>query len=197
MQMVSTVFLVSLMALTLVLVIVVVLLLVRSSVLLRQSQTDKLTGLWNRHFLEMYLPKSVSGAERHSQGLAIIMLDLDGFKQLNDTQGHLTGDVALRDISLAITSNLRASDIVVRYGGDEFVIIVSSLAGEAWQAARKVCLVIEKLDGVCGGITASIGVACYPRLKTARELLEAADTAMYQAKAKGGNEVVIWGEEVC
>lgn len=197
MQMVSTVFLVSLMALTLVLAVAVVLLLIRSSVLLRRSHTDRLTGLWNRHFLEMYLPKSVSGAERHSQGLAIIMLDLDGFKQLNDTQGHLTGDVALRDISLAITSCLRESDIVVRYGGDEFVIVISSTENEAKQVAEKICIVIEEHDGICATVTASIGIACYPKLKSARELLEAADTAMYQAKANGGNKVAMWGEEVC
>ena len=154
---------------------------------------DQLTGLPNRLFLAAHLPGAIEEAKRTGSMLAILFLDLDRFKHINDSRGHETGDKLLKAVAQRIRTTTRTDDIVVRMGGDEFIVVLKSVA-TAEQINETASRVTEALaapvliDGRTLVTTASIGVSLYPRDgSTMGELLRQSDTAMYQAKDRGRN----------
>ena len=159
----------------------------------RQATTDGLTGLHNRHFLTEQLRLMHSLAARHGQPYSVVALDLDGLKNVNDTFGHEQGDLALRGLANTVRKTVRASDISVRTGGDEFLILMpQSSLEEARIAAERVREAIE-LQGRADpriAITVSAGVASWRAARSAEQVLEAADLMLYAAKRAGKDRVV-------
>ena len=157
-----------------------------------QSIRDPLTGLYNRRYMEESLERELRRADRKQRPLAALMLDLDHFKRFNDTLGHAAGDATLRSIGNFLQSRMRKDDIVCRYGGEEFTIIMpeSSLeiATQRAERLREDCKRLEiSLNGqFLGNVTFSVGIACFPDHGTsAEQLLHIADLALYRAKAAG------------
>lgn len=159
---------------------------------------DPLTNLYNRRFLSEALEKSLSGAIRYKSTLALLMIDLDYFKQLNDTYGHDAGDQVLKLVADVFKHNLRMSDVACRYGGEEFCIICPDTnLREAYLLAEKIRVLVENLvvnhqANKIDTLTTSIGIAMYPRNGiTSTRLLHLADQALYQAKKQGRNMVYV------
>ncbi|MFC5299742.1 GGDEF domain-containing protein [Azospira restricta] len=158
-----------------------------------EAQHDWLTGLANRRSLIGFLPQALARAARQGNGLSLFFIDLDGFKPINDTHGHSTGDRVLVDIAGRLAHGVRAGDFIARPGGDEFVVICEGLhtADEASRVADKLIQLIgtpiELADkGLWLQVGASIGIACYPGDgDDAETLTGAADRAMYAAKTAG------------
>jgi len=167
------------------------------------SRTDGLTDLYNQRFFQQLLESEVSRAKRFRQSLCLLMLDIDNFKVYNDTNGHLAGDQALKQLAWILNKSVRSCDMVARYGGEEFVVIApqTDLEGGKILATRLNRLVREaKFDKEKvlpqGRLTVSIGVASFPEQATdERSLIERSDQALYQAKAGGRDEVCIYGEK--
>ena len=163
------------------------------------SSRDELTGLFNRrHFFES-LETEVQRARRYRRAFTVLMLDLDQFKHYNDTHGHLFGDQVLRQGGEILLANTRRADVVARFGGEEFVILLPEIDREAGaRVAEKIRVKIsehpfhgrERQPG--GQLTVTIGVATYPvDSDNGLELVDAADRALYVGKRQGGNRVVI------
>lgn len=154
---------------------------------------DQLTGLPNRLYLAVHLPKAIEEARRIGGTLAVLFLDLDRFKDINDSRGHDTGDRLLQEVARRISAAVRAQDMVVRMGGDEFIVVVRSVTspeqiGETAARLAEALNVPVVIDGRPLVATASIGVSVYPRDgQNMGELLRQSDTAMYQAKDHGRN----------
>ena len=161
----------------------------------RQASTDELTGLYNYRFLVDYLDQQIALAERLATPLAVLMLDLDRFKLLNDTHGHHAGDEALRAFATTLHNTIRRADLAARYGGEEFVVVMSNTnREEARLVAEKIRRAVAELELRFGGelvtFTVSIGGVAYPDdTGDARQLLELADDALYQAKRTGRDRV--------
>lgn len=160
------------------------------------SMTDELTGLLNRRAFDARLAEEVARTERYGTPFSLVMLDLDGFKEVNDRFGHAAGDAVLRSVGVLLNSEIRTTDHAVRYGGDEFALVLSGTAKtDAWAVAEKVraalaLLRVDAGDGRRVGTAASIGVASYgPDSGGAKALIEAADGALYRAKRKGRDRV--------
>ena len=157
------------------------------------AATDHLTGLLSRRFLESHLRGLVSAATRHGRALSLVMLDLDNFKEINDTHGHPVGDVVLRTVVGRMRSRLRQEDVLGRWGGDELalVLVETELAG-AVTVAEALRTVIGETTVSVGGeplqVTLSAGAVEWHG-EDAHELIERADVALYEAKAVGGNRV--------
>lgn len=155
------------------------------------SVTDQLTGIYNRRKLELELEHELSRANRYENSLTLIVIDIDLFKQVNDTYGHQVGDKVLVSVANLIKDNIRRSDILARWGGEEFIIMSTqtALAG-ALTLAEKVrgLLASCKMD-VVGSITASFGVAEYRQNESTESLFKRADTLLYKAKEAGRNRV--------
>jgi diguanylate cyclase (GGDEF)-like protein len=158
--------------------------------LVQQSTTDALTGLANRRRFDEEFPREIERARRHGLPLAVIMIDLDGFKPVNDTHGHGVGDQLLATVAVALESQARANDLVVRLGGDEFAVLapdtspegVSLFASRLEAAVKRVR--IEVPDGEVS-VGASMGIALYPQNgMTPEALLSQADEAMYADKKR-------------
>jgi len=166
----------------------------------RLAVTDGLTGLYNyRHFQERYR-EEVNLCRRYQHPLAVMLIDLDGFKQVNDTYGHLEGDYLLVQLADVLRSVLRNTELIARYGGDEFVVLMPSTnlqggvaaANRVLQAARKTQF-LDTLGEPRFRITLSIGVAAYPNsTQNPVELLEKADEALEIAKRSGRNRAVAY-----
>ena len=168
----------------------------------KMATHDTLTGLPNRALFNETLNHAIAQAERHSRTLAIFFLDLDRFKNINDTLGHGMGDRVLQEAARRIMGALRSSDLVARLGGDEFVVLVEEYADSAHlgEIARKV---LDAFDGtflVEGqelGLSASIGICAYPQDGTnTQALLSNADIAMYRAKEQGRNRMCFYAAEL-
>lgn len=172
--------------------------------LLRSGFTDVLTGWHNRRYLQVRLTEELARARRDRETLTCLMLDLDHFKRINDTWGHAAGDEVLREVAQRIESEVRASDVAARFGGEEFVILLPStqvqagglLAERIRRAVRATPVPVS--EGREIGVTASIGIASVaPRpddddLKNLGEsLLARADVALYQAKSAGRDRIVL------
>jgi diguanylate cyclase (GGDEF)-like protein len=166
--------------------------------LIRFAFTDFLTGLKTRGYFEQQLELELKRAERKQTPIALLMLDIDHFKQLNDGYGHHVGDQVLRDVSAVLMKDLREVDTAARYGGEEFVIVLpeTNTAG-AMQVANRIRRGVEQAKFFAGSprqvehLTISIGVAIFDQdAQTKRELIEAADSALYVAKGKGRNQVI-------
>jgi diguanylate cyclase (GGDEF)-like protein len=157
------------------------------------AYVDGLTGMHNRRFFEMRIVEELERAGRFQGRLSVIMVDIDNFKKLNDEFGHLLGDEILRSVSSVLKQQLRKMDMVCRYGGDEFAILVPETTGDnALRVAEKLRRQIETHDfpGVPRPVTISCGVADYPTHGVTRdEVVAAADSALYTAKQVGRNRV--------
>jgi diguanylate cyclase (GGDEF)-like protein len=156
---------------------------------------DGLTGIFNRRFFELRIMEEVERARRYSTGMAVIMADIDQFKRLNDEFGHLLGDEVLRQVSSIFHQQLRKTDVVCRYGGEEFALLLTQTNVEqAFTVAEKLRKVVEKwqFPGVPRAITISAGIAAFPlHGKNRDELVRAADSGLYLAKQAGRNRVCI------
>ncbi len=158
---------------------------------------DGLTGAYNRRFLDEYLSRRLAEGVRHGHTLSLLLLDLDHFKKLNDTWGHATGDRALIALAGVVNSKIRAGDVLVRYGGEEFVLVLGATDHEgAMIVAERIRVATEGVRIAMPGetesatVTVSIGVATSPEHGgTASELLLVADRALYRAKDAGRNRV--------
>lgn len=157
---------------------------------------DPMTGLHNRRFLEEYVETLVANVQRKRANVAILMLDLDYFKMVNDTYGHDAGDAVLKALSNVLKQSVRASDLVIRYGGEEFLIILIDSAGAvADRVAENIRMAVENLKVQVAGIvlqkTISIGIADFPTdSETFWQAVKFADIALYQAKDQGRNRVI-------
>ena len=165
--------------------------------LLYAAGHDDLTDLPNRTLLLDRLQASLALADREREGLSVLFVDIDGFKEINDNYGHAVGDVLLQKIAQRLVDCVRKSDTVGRLGGDEFLIIMNKT-----KSTESVLAVAEKIraklaqafvaDGLSLQVFASIGVACYPECgKDSLEVVQAADHAMYKAKNSGGDKVIL------
>ncbi len=160
-----------------------------------QAIRDPLTNLYNRRYLEETLENELARAERDGSPVAVIMMDADHFKRINDVHGHKAGDLALQALARIIHLYIRKSDIACRYGGEEFVIVMPNTEMEvARERAEKIREDFRQVDfigpGTRGETSLSIGIATYPLAGTrGDEVLDAADQAMYTAKVEGGNRV--------
>jgi diguanylate cyclase (GGDEF)-like protein len=158
------------------------------------AYVDGLTGIFNRRYFEMRIAEELERASRFLGRMSVIMVDIDHFKRLNDEFGHLLGDEVLRGVSNVLKQQLRKVDMVCRYGGEEFAIVVPETTGaNALVVAEKLRRHIETypFPGVPRPVTISCGVADYPMHGGTRdEVVAAADGALYQAKQAGRNRVV-------
>jgi diguanylate cyclase (GGDEF)-like protein len=163
----------------------------------QQALTDALTGCYNRRSFEMQLDREMQVAKRQHQPLSLMMLDLDRFKQLNDSAGHDAGDDALRRLAVCFRQELRGVDSAARFGGDEFALILPQAYAEGAQIVAE--RLRARIEGIhisgFGNLSASIGIATFPAHGSSRsDLVIAADAALYSAKRAGRNRVCVFDE---
>jgi diguanylate cyclase (GGDEF)-like protein len=165
------------------------------------SITDGLTGAYNYRFLVDTMKKEIGRADRFKETFSIIMLDVDGLKEYNDTHGHLGGSAVVRSVAQIVSQKLRSIDMLCKYGGDEFVVLLPRTPKQgAALAAERIRAAIDKHsfpgENVTGNITASMGIASYPEDgSTVPELISSSDKALYKAKRNGRNQVWISGKK--
>ena len=165
----------------------------------QEAITDGLTNVFNYRFFQTQIERELVRSDRHGKSFSVAMIDIDNFKQYNDTHGHLIGDEALRIIAQTIIKNIRKSDILARYGGDEFVMILPELDKNQSKAlAEKLCAVIretkvpKKKTAMKVKLTVSLGISTFPDDGNTEEaLLKKADEALYRAKDLGRDIVCI------
>ena len=161
------------------------------------SFKDEVTGLYNRRFFSLRLEEEISRFRRFNHPVSVVLLDLDGFKSVNDEFGHAVGDETLRDVGQILMKHSRGINVVSRYGGDEFaVLLVETSKGGARLYADRIRQVVATFPYSHGKrVTASFGVASLPddEASTSEELFRAADGALYAAKRAGKNQVVAAG----
>ncbi len=168
----------------------------------RLAHHDHLTGLPNRLYLAAHLPDAIAQAKRRNTALAVLFLDLDRFKHINDSRGHETGDKLLKTVAQRIRSTMRNEDLVVRMGGDEFVVVMRDIKStdQVKDAATRINTALTApmvVDGRTLVTTVSIGVALYPHDGSDMgELLRHSDTAMYQAKDRGRNNFQLFSQSM-
>jgi diguanylate cyclase (GGDEF)-like protein len=152
---------------------------------------DPLTNLYNRRFLHDYLARELVRAKREGARIAVLMIDLDHFKRVNDTAGHAAGDEVLVRLAALLKRYIRGSDIACRFGGEEFTLVLPNATPQSAQArAEAICKAVRDEGSGLRGVTASLGVAIYPDSTSEPEtLLRAADRALYEAKERGRNQV--------
>jgi diguanylate cyclase (GGDEF)-like protein len=158
---------------------------------------DGLTGIFNRRFFEVRIMDEIERARRYGSGMVVVMADIDQFKKLNDEFGHLLGDEVLRQVSSLFHQNLRKIDVVCRYGGEEFALLLTQTGAQQGAAvADKLRRLVEswRFPGVPRTVTISAGVAAFPDHGNERdELVRAADNALYAAKQGGRNRISLHG----
>jgi two-component system cell cycle response regulator len=167
----------------------------------RLSVTDPLTGTRNYRYFERRFEQEIERARRFGRVLAVLMLDIDHFKSVNDRFGHQRGDEVLVEFARRVTASVRDIDTFARYGGEEFVLILPETNLEGGLAAAEKLRLATHRTPFCGDrgddgvrLTVSIGVACFPEHATSpEELLRAADEALYEAKLQGRDRVVTAG----
>ena len=165
------------------------------------SNTDELTSLANRRHFQGILKREVDQAKRYNTTFSLIMLDVDHFKQYNDSHGHLAGDLVLKRVANILLQNTRGIDLVARFGGEEFIILLPRTEEQgALATAEKLrqCVQDKAISGMqssqpLGRLTLSLGIAVYPQhSKDIFDLINMADQALYQAKSSGRNRCVVW-----
>ena len=157
--------------------------------------TDELTGLYNRKALDMFFTTLVLEQIRKPDGLALLFLDIDHFKQVNDKYGHLTGDAVLKHLAALITTRLRKTDIICRWGGEEFLFLLKECSPKiAYNMAEELRLSIMNnplcYQDIEVAITVSIGIASYQAQDSRETMFARADKALYQAKSNGRNQSI-------
>lgn len=162
---------------------------------LKMAYTDALTQANNRASFDHLMEREISLAARYGKNLAILFLDVDHFKAINDNHGHECGDITLAAVAQAIKKSMRKSDVLFRYGGEEFVVLLSETDLPGAQVAaerirRSIAASVISYDMAALNVTASIGVAALRKDDTVDALVKRADTAMYQAKQEGRNKIV-------
>jgi diguanylate cyclase (GGDEF)-like protein len=162
------------------------------NLLIEQSIKDGLTGLFNRTYIIKRASDMLGQAERHQYEISVLILDVDHFKSVNDTHGHQTGDVVLVAIAKAFQASVRAEDVVGRYGGEEFIILLGHCdLASGVNKAQAVRETIEQLKPAGLDITVSVGISSLNgEKKNLDQLIAEADSALYQAKHEGRNRVV-------
>ncbi|WP_374434645.1 GGDEF domain-containing protein [Inhella sp.] len=165
-------------------------------VIRRQAERDALTGLFNRRVLQRRLAEELARGQRRPQVLALLALDVDHFKQINDRHGHAAGDAALCHVATLLQAQLRRSDVLARSGGEEFVVLMPETGrAEAAQVAERMRAALEaqplEWEGLQIAVRASFGVADSTQAQSEDGLLQRADAALYAAKAGGRNRVVL------
>src|SRR6202522_2905482 len=166
----------------------------------RMAHHDQLTGLPNRHYLAAFLPNAIAEAQAAASMLGVVFLDLDRFKHINDTRGHETGDKLLQEVATRLRACVRDSDVVIRMGGDEFVVVFRNVKSydEVTLGANRIIDSLGKpivIDQHPLQTTGSVGVSLFPRDGADMgELLKHSDTAMYQAKDRGRNNVQMFSQ---
>jgi diguanylate cyclase (GGDEF)-like protein/PAS domain S-box-containing protein len=166
----------------------------------KMAHHDQLTGLPNRHYLASFLPQAIADAKANGAMLGVVFLDLDRFKHINDTRGHETGDKLLQQVAGRLRACVRESDVVIRMGGDEFVVVFRNVKtdDEVTQRAARIIDTLNRpiiIDQHPLQTTGSVGVSLFPRDGADMgELLKHSDTAMYQAKDRGRNNVQIFSQ---
>ncbi|MCG2787504.1 MAG: sensor domain-containing diguanylate cyclase [Anaerolineae bacterium] len=176
--------------------------LLENEALLRElSVRDHLTGLFNRRYLEETLERELLRALRQQSSLGVIMLDVDDFKQINDTYGHVAGDTVLRKLGKLLRKHVRGEDIASRYGGDEFILVLPGASPEVTrERARLICEATKAFHLNIAGknldsVTFSLGIAVFPQdSPNMAGLLKAADAALYLAKNAGKGRVAAAGQ---
>jgi diguanylate cyclase (GGDEF)-like protein len=158
---------------------------------------DDLSGLFNYRYLEVALERELKRAERYAAHLAILFLDIDSFKQVNDTHGHLVGSSVIREMGTLLKKSVREVDVVIRYGGDEYtIILVETTCQTASIVAERIRSQVENHlflhdEGLDIKLTCSVGYACCPEDTMSKtDLLSMADQAMYAGKSSGKNCVM-------
>ncbi len=165
-------------------------------VALKSAYRDPLTGLNNRAAMEKLLPREIELANRHAQSMALLVMDLDGFKQINDRYGHDAGDQVIRDVGEVLHAAVRNTDLLYRYGGDEFVggLVQTDING-ALEVSERIRRGVESLSGhgdhVSGKIEMSIGITMIRADDDFGNAFKRADSALYQAKQGGKNRIII------
>ncbi|MBU1002280.1 MAG: diguanylate cyclase [Proteobacteria bacterium] len=156
----------------------------------RLATTDPLTGVCNRRKFMDELDLELTRAGRYGNPLSLIMIDIDDFKSVNDTQGHQAGDVALVELACLLKDNIRSMDLLARYGGEEFALIIpeTDLEGASYVASKLCRLVDSTQFAIVPEMTCSLGVASFQKEDSVHSLIERADQALYKAKAKGKNQ---------
>ncbi len=175
--------------------------LLKSEAFLRElSVRDHLTGLFNRRYMEETLERELLRASRKQLSLGIIMLDVDDFKQFNDTYGHASGDKILRELGNLLRGHVRGEDVACRYGGDEFILVLPGASREVTrERAELICAAAKEIQIPIEGktleaLTLSLGVAVFHQDGfTSTAILRAADAALYRAKHAGRGRVVVSG----
>ncbi|HEY0463536.1 MAG TPA: diguanylate cyclase [Polyangiaceae bacterium] len=168
------------------------------------ADTDGLTGLYNRRYLDALIVRELQRTERYKTPLGLVLLDIDHFKRVNDTFGHTMGDEVLRNVSRLVTSSVRVTDSVARYGGEEIAIVFTQTTAQGvTEVTERLRQRLAEFSHVHQGnrleCTASFGISvCDGRGVTPKseELIERADRALYQAKRAGRNRVVCWTPEL-
>ncbi len=161
---------------------------------------DDLTGLYNYRYLELSIDREIKRAQRYNSSFSLLFIDLDDFKPINDQYGHLAGSQALQEVAKILKATVRDVDLVFRYGGDEFVVLlIESDAKAGFKTAQRIreriqSMRLEVQPGRFAQVTASIGVAAFPEHGTEKDrLLSLADECMYESKRHGKNQVVLVG----
>ena len=158
------------------------------------AATDDLTGLFTRRFLESHLRGLVAGATRHGRALSLVMLDVDNFKAINDSQGHAVGDQVLRAVVDRVRGRIRADDLLGRWGGDELILVLPDVGFDGAMAVAEALRERIESPAISAGaqpvaVTLSLGAAEWRPGESVTELVERADLAMYEAKTAGRNRV--------
>jgi diguanylate cyclase (GGDEF)-like protein len=166
-----------------------------------QSICDPLTGWHNRRYMEETLEREIGRAARNRRPLAVIMLDIDNFKEFNDLFGHEAGDVALQNLCQMLKTHVRSEDVACRYGGDEFVLVLPDTSAElAAQRVEDMRITVGNREMQFRGqmlrpMTLSFGIATFPTDgRTSQDLLRASDTALFRAKSEGRDRVRLHGQ---
>lgn len=175
----------------------------KNALLEKLSVTDELTGLYNRRYFYDHINMHIALAKRHNYHIGCLLIDIDHFKNINDTYGHDVGDKVLKGLAALMKGKMRDGEILARFGGEEFIICLCRADEKgAISAAERMRKAVEdaNIEGTNSPIktTISIGIAIYPdkNLKNSDEIIKMADEALYHAKRSGRNKVVVYSEQM-